>query len=125
MFPAAARANHSVFYTPNGTARSLSQIYDRLGAKLNAGAGTSGTTDPGTPLPAIPTMLASTMLGATGTEVIPGSGETSTSDAAMWAHATLDRLNGATATTATAASLLRPTPTTARLAYMLLASLGG
>jgi hypothetical protein len=90
MFPAAARANHSVFYTSNGTARSLSQIYDRLGAKLNAGAGTTGTTG-----------------------------------AAMWAHATLDRLNGASATTTTAASLLRPTPNTARLAYMLLASMGG
>ncbi|MDB5710602.1 MAG: Flagellar protein FlgJ, partial [Sphingomonas bacterium] len=54
-----------------------------------------------------------------------GSGETSTSDAAMWAHATLDRLNGTAASTTTAASLLRPTPNTARLAYMMLASLGG
>lgn len=122
MFPAAARANHSVFYSSDGTPRSLSQIYDRLGAKLNASAGTSDTT---TPLPAIPALLASTTLGATGEEVIPGSGETSTSDAAMWAHATLDRLNGATSTATTAASLLRPTPNTARLAYMLLASLGG
>jgi hypothetical protein len=127
MFPAAARANHSVFYTSNGTARSLSQIYDRLGAKLNAGSdttGPTGTSDTTTPLPAIPSMLASTLLGASGDEVIPGSGETSTSDAAMWAHATLDRLNGASATT-TATSLLRPTPNTARLAYMLLASMGG
>ncbi len=125
MFPAAARANHSVFYTSNGTPRSLSQIYDRLGAKLNASAGSTATGDGMTPLPAIPSLLASTTLGASGEEVIPGSGETSTSDAAMWAHATLDRLNGATSTATTAASLLRPTPNTARLAYMLLASMGG
>ncbi len=123
MFPAAAHANRSVFFTANGAPRSLAQIYARLEAKLNAGSGgTDGTT---APLPAIPSLLASTTLGATGEEVIPGSGETSTSDAAMWAHATLDRLNGVTNTATTAASLLRPTPHTARLAYMLLASLGG
>ena len=126
MFPAAAHANRSVFYTRDGAARSLSQIYERLGAKLNASAGAAGTT-PGaaTPFPAIPSLLASTTLGASGDEVIPGSGETSTSDAAMWAHATIDRLNGASGATTTAATLLRPTPNTARLAYMLLASLGG
>jgi hypothetical protein len=122
MFPAAARANRSIFYSSDGSARSLQQIYDRLGSKLDAASGTSGTA---TPMPSIPNILASTTLGASGDEVIPGSGETSTSDAAMWAHATLDRLNGTTAATTTAASLLRPTPDTARLAYMMLASLGG
>ena len=121
MFPAAAHANRSIFYASDGSARSLQQIYDRLGTKLSTASGT-GTT---TPLPNIPSMLASTTLGASGDEVIPGSGETSTSDAAMWAHATLDRLNGTAASTTTAASLLRPTPNTARLAYMMLASLGG
>src|SRR3569833_78097 len=40
-------------------------------------------------------------------------------------QASLGRLNGTAATTTTAASLLRPTPDTARLAYMMLASLGG
>ena len=124
MFPAAAHANRSIFYASDGAARSLQQIYDRLGAKLSTASGTSGTGTT-TPLPNIPSMLASTTLGATGDEVIPGSGETSTSDAAMWAHATLDRLNGTAATTTNAASLLRPTPNTARLAYMMLASLGG
>jgi len=121
MFPAAAHANRSIFYASDGSARSLQQIYDRLGTKLSTASGT-GTT---TPLPNIPSMLASTTLGASGDEVIPGSGETSTSDAAMWAHATLDRLNGTAASTTTAASLLRPTTNTARLAYMMLASLGG
>lgn len=126
MFPAAARANRSIFYTSDGAPRSLQQIYDRLGAKLNAASGTGGTATGGaSALPGIPNILASTTLGATGEEVIPGSGETSTSDAAMWAHATLDRLNGTTSAATRAASLLRPTPDTARLAYMMLASLGG
>lgn len=124
MFPAAARANRSIFYTSDGAPRSLQQIYDRLGAKLSNASGTDATSGASS-LPSIPNILASTTLGASGDEVIPGSGETSTSDAAMWAHATLDRLNGTAATTTTAASLLRPTPDTARLAYMMLASLGG
>ena len=124
MFPAAAHANRSIFYASDGSARSLQQIYDRLGSKLSNASGTAGTGST-TSLPNIPNILASTTLGASGDEVIPGSGETSTSDAAMWAHATLDRLNGTTASTTTAASLLRPTPNTARLAYMMLASLGG
>jgi hypothetical protein len=124
MFPAAARANRSIFYGADGSARSLQQIYDRLGAKLDTASGTASTGGAAA-LPSIPNLLASTTLGASGDEVIPGSGETSTSDAAMWAHATLDRLNGTAATTTTAASLLRPTPDTARLAYMMLASLGG
>jgi len=123
MFPAAAHANRSIFYASDGSARSLQQIYDRLGARLSTASGTSGSGTT-SPLPSIPAMLASTTLGASGDEVIPGSGETSTSDAAMWAHATLDRLNG-TAVRTNAASLLRPTPNTARLAYMMLASLGG
>jgi len=123
MFPAAARANHSIFYASDGSARTLSQIYERLGTKLSNASGTPGSGGT-TALPSIPSLLASTTLGA-GNEVIPGSGETSTSAAAMWAHATLDRLNGTTTTTTAAATMLRPTPNTARLAYMLLASLGG
>ena len=124
MFPAAARANHSIFYASDGSARSLSQIYNRLGTKLSNASGTTGSGGT-TALPSIPSLLASTTLGGSGDEVIPGSGETSASAATMWAHATLDRLNGTTATTTTAATMLRPTPNTARLAYMLLASLGG
>jgi len=111
MFPAAARANRSIFYTSGGQPRSLSQIYDRFTAKLSRGA---DITIP-------PIQLAATTLGD-GAEVIPGTSETSTSDAAGWARATIDRLSGAHAQTA---SLLRPTPDTARLAYMMLARLGG
>src|SRR3569623_2820573 len=59
--------------------------------------------------------------------VITGSGETN-QRAAAWAKAALARVNSPTTAANPAAAppnLLRPTPDTARLAYMMLASLGG
>ena len=35
LFPAAARANHAVFFASDGTARSFEAIYDRFAARLN------------------------------------------------------------------------------------------
>ena len=123
MFPAAARANRNVFYASNGQPRSLSQIYERFAAKLDAGAagGAAGGSRGGSVGAGI--QLASTTLGASGATVIPGNGENSTSEAAVWAQATLDQINGGSARVQTA-SLMRPTPDTARLAYMMLATLG-
>lgn len=119
LFPAAARANRGVFYNADGSARSLSDIYGRFAAKLSASADSA---------PVAVSNLAATTLGTSGADVIPGNGESSTADAAMWAQSTLDRLGGAaSARTQMAdnrASLLRPTPATARLAYMMLATMG-
>jgi hypothetical protein len=122
MFPAAARANRGVFFNGDGSARSLSDIYSRFSAKLDKSAeGASAAATSG---------LAATRLGQWGADVIPGNGEDSTSDAAVWAQSTLERLSGAAGTSTTqmafnsAASLLRPTPNNARLAYMLLAQMG-
>ena len=117
LFPAAAAANRGVFFERGGTPRSLAAIYQHFSEKLGAGAGVvsdvmRAATD-ASPLDAI------AMAG--GATVIPGAGE-SASTATRWAEATLDRLNGG-ARTATA-SLMRPTPATARLAYLMLASLG-
>ena len=53
-----------------------------------------------------------------GATVINGTGE-STAQALEWAQTTLGRR------APEAASLLRPTPDTARLAYMMLAGMGG
>ncbi|WCM26602.1 lytic transglycosylase domain-containing protein [Sphingomonas sp. QA11] len=116
MFPAAARANHNIFYASNGQPRTLAQIYDRFTAKLENGAAGGAAKVGGV-------ALASTTLGESGATVIPGNGETSTSDAAVWAQATLDQINGGAARVQTA-NLMRPTPDTARLAYMMLATLG-
>ncbi|WP_353205733.1 lytic transglycosylase domain-containing protein [Sphingomonas sp.] len=119
MFPAAAHANRSIFFDASGGARSLSEIYSRFGAKLEKSVD-------GASLPAARAGLTATRLGEWGADVIPGNGEDSTADAAVWAQSTLERLNGPAgqAGRIETASLFRPTPSTARLAYMMLASLG-
>ncbi|OYY73104.1 lytic transglycosylase domain-containing protein [Sphingomonas sp. 28-63-12] len=113
LFPAAARANHNIFYGDGGQPRSLSEIYDRFSAKLDRGAAAVGAVG-----------LASgnvTPADNGGAEIIPGNGE-SQSSATRWAQATIDQLQGGTGRMQ---SLLRPTPDTARLAYLMLARLGG
>ena len=113
MFPAAAHANRSVFYGANGQPRSISEVYERFAAKLDKGADVAGGTG-----------RASAVLGLGGdTEVIAGTSEDQ-GDALQWARATLDQL-GTRGGAATQANLLRPNPGNARLAYLMLASLGG
>ena len=109
----------SVFYDSTGAPRSLSQIYNRFAAKLDA-AGAPQTLD-------ATSGLSATRLGEWGADVIPGNGEESTSNAAVWAQNTLAQLSGTSSLSGTrteTASLLRPTPNTARLAYMMLATMG-
>ena len=114
MFPSAARANRNVFYDRSGAPRSLTQIYERFAAKLEGGAvGASGT--------ASPVGYAAQALDLDGGTVITGS--ESATDALAWANTTLGRFGKPQASAATA-SLMRPTPDTARLAYMMLASMG-
>lgn len=147
MFPAAARANRSIFFDASGNARSLSDIYQRFAAKLDKGAARVGavglasdTLDGGAgPVPAtfrkggdfetakanFAALASVTNLGDA--TVITGSGDSNDS-AAAWARAALARATGGNAATppasASSVNLLRPTPDTARLAYMMLASLG-
>lgn len=116
LFPAAANANRNVFYGPGGKPRTVGEIYERFAARLDTGAGAAGATG-----------LASITLGdgiADGAEIIPGNGE-SQSGALRWAQATLDQLNGGARPVQQSAALLRPSPDNARLAYLLLAGLGG
>ncbi len=110
LFPAAANANHNVFYASDGSARSLSDIYSRFSDKLGAAA--SGTLPTGTSIEAAL---------ADGSTVVSGAGE-SADDAVAWAKTTIGQLRTAAGNTG---SLLRPTPGTARLAYLMLASMGG
>ena len=119
MFPAAANANRNVFYDSAGAPRSLGQIYNRFAAKLDAAGATQATGGP--------SGLSATRLGEWGADVIPGNGEESTSNAAVWAQNTLAQLSGGSSLSGTrteTASLMRPTPSTARLAYMMLATMG-
>jgi hypothetical protein len=119
LFPAAARANHNVFYDSNNQPRTLSAIYDRFADKLGgAAAGASATATP-VNYAARALELGGDMNGST---VITGNNE-SVDDALAWATTAMGRFAGKT--TQAAASILRPTPDTARLAYMMLARLGG
>ncbi len=114
LFPAAARANHNVFYDSNNQPRTLAAIYDRFSDKLGgaaAGASAASTTN-----------FASQALDMDGSTVVTGANE-SAGDALAWATTAMGKFTGRS--TQAAASILRPTPDTARLAYMMLARLGG
>ncbi|KKI20616.1 lytic transglycosylase domain-containing protein [Sphingomonas sp. Ag1] len=121
MFPAAAGANRNVFFNRDGSARSLSDVYERFGAKLGDGAGPAGSTgNAGNSLPRL--QFAAQMLDMEGATVVTGANQ-SASDAMTWANAAMGRT--ANQASAQAANLLRPSPDNARLAYMMLASMGG
>ena len=118
LFPAAARANRNVFYNRDGSARALSDIYNRFAAKLGDAAAAGG----GTATPAIYATQALDMDGAT---VVTGNGE-SAATALAWASTTAGQLGARFGARPTqAVNLMRPTPDNARLAYMMLAQLGG
>lgn len=125
LFPAAARANRNVFYSNDGSARSLSQVYERFASKLGDGADASGSGVASTG--GLSTMqFAAQALGmGEDATVVTGAGE-SASDALSWARSTLGQLGGQIkGQEASQASLLRPSPDNARLAYLMLASMGG
>jgi hypothetical protein len=122
LFPAAARANRNVFFNRDGSARGLGDIYNRFADKLgNAAAGSVGGG-----AGAIPAVnYAAQALDMDGSTVITGNGE-SAQTALAWANTTMGQFGSrAGKPTQTAVNLMRPTPDTARLAYMMLASMGG
>jgi hypothetical protein len=110
MFPAAAGANRSIFYAPGGRARSLAEIYDRFASKIERGAQLAGG---GKTLPPVAGNPATSLAGLDAPATADGNApETST----------LERMMAASGDTP---SLLRPTPESAKLAYLMLATLGG
>ncbi|QIG78714.1 lytic transglycosylase domain-containing protein [Stakelama tenebrarum] len=131
MFPAAARANRNIFYASNGQPRTLAQIYSRFSEKLDRGVAAVG----GAGSASAPFAMPEQQL-AGGGAVIYGNGAGAGEDA--WVQTTLDRFgitpgnaaiptaggNSTTYPTNLRVDPLRPTPDTARLAYLMLASLG-
>lgn len=115
VFPAAARANRSVFFERDGSARSLSEVYQRFSDKLGAGADAAST-----PSSALHFAAQALAMGDD-TTVVTGSGE-SAADALQWAQSTLGQIRGAQGQQP--ANLLRPSPDNAKLAYMMLAGMG-
>lgn len=116
LFPAAARANRSVFYAADGSAKSLGQIYQSFAAKLDRGASAAG----GSALASGGFDAASAALADAGGDVILGS-EASADGDTSWIQTTMANLQNLNGTV----NPLRPTPQTARLAYLMLASMGG
>jgi hypothetical protein len=109
LFPAAASSNRNIFFGEGGRARSVGEIYDRFAAKLQKGAEIAAN---GKALPPV---------------AAPGKTDEGTFQLAVLQQddssgdiATLDQLLASTSR----ASMLRPTPNSAKLAYMLLASMG-
>ncbi len=107
VMPAAAHANKWVFYDKSGNPRSLADVYQRFASRFT------------------PSAPASTGGGATGTPA------DSSSDLARMQLAALNGTNDGTAITSadgaatlSAQAVLTPSPQTARLAYLMLASLG-
>jgi hypothetical protein len=123
MFPAAARANRSIFYTAGGQPRTLSDIYSRFSDRLDQGAQSVGATGSasGAPDSFSAAQLAWNQPGQAldnGGEVVLGS-NASDGDR-QWVNTTLANLN----TLREPMNPMRPTPQNARLAYLMLASLG-
>ena len=123
LFPAAARANRNIFYASDGSQRTLSQIYERFAGKLDRGAAAVGATG-----------LASgnldakfqTLVQSLGENVEVVLGNEAVGQDRGWLT-TLDRLQSAgrlKASTMPSVNPLRPTPETAKLAYLMLARLG-
>lgn len=118
VMPAAARANRWVFYNKDGSARSVSDVYQRFAARFDQ-SGTSGSAATGSST----ATLASTRATDTSAELVrmqlaalngaTDSGMTSVAEAGA------DPLAAATSQ-----AVLSPSPQTARLAYLMLASLG-
>jgi hypothetical protein len=107
VMPAAAHANKWVFWDKSGNARSLEQVYQRFAARFQQSA------------PDSPTQMASAVKPA----------DTAADIARMRLAALNGTTDGTTVNTADAtqmapATLMAPSPQTARLAYLMLASLG-
>ena len=108
LFPSAARANRGVFFSRDGSPRSLEQVYERFAAKLGAGADSVAETRQ-----ANLSFAAQALDMGDDATVVTGANESAT-DALAWARQQLGRANP-----------YRPTPDTARLAYLMLARMGG
>jgi hypothetical protein len=111
VMPAAAHANRWVFYDKAGNPRSLADVYQRFAARFDQSTPAAGST-PATGIGTDSSADIARMQLAALNGTANGMGDAAT-DA-----------TGGTAATLSAANLITPSPQTARLAYLMLASLG-
>ncbi|ATY34637.1 flagellar biosynthesis protein FlgJ [Sphingomonas psychrotolerans] len=127
MFPAAARANRDIFYASNGQPRTLSEIYSRFAGKLDQGAAAVGATGLASDrLDDLSSGLDAFGTGIGDTEIVLGNNAVDSDR--HWIETTLAQLKASRGGTEMAGgerlNPLRPTPETAKLAYLMLAKLG-
>lgn len=108
LFPAAARANRSVFYDRTGNPRSLAEIRNNFADKLERGAASAL---------ALPAGWAGRADDDDFSDAIPDG---QTVQPADYVRIETQRLQQ----TVSAEDMVRPQPQTARLAYLMLATLG-
>lgn len=122
LFPSAARANRSIFFD-GGRPRSLGEIYQRFAGKLDRGAQVAAQGLPD----GVQVAQASATPRIPGMDVILGNGATDGDD--NWLETTLANLNVVRGNRSgfqrtDTVNAYKPTPETARLAYLMLANLG-
>jgi hypothetical protein len=117
VMPAAARANKWVFYDKSGNPRSLADVYQRFADHFNQA--TPAATGSGTVQMARATDTASDIARMQLAALNGTSEGTTVTTARFGADASTDN-----PTMMTAQTVLTPSPQTARLAYLMLASLG-
>jgi hypothetical protein len=123
LMPSAAHANPWVFYNKDGSARSLNDVYARFAARFEKSEGTSGTGG-GTSAPVASTQQVmaarspDTAAEIARMQLAALNGETDTDG--------LTAIMGGTSTSQALAAkaLMSPSPQTAKLAYLMLSSLG-
>ena len=112
LFPAAAAANRSIFYDRSGSPRSFAEIRNNFAAKLERGV--QGALDPGV----TPGWAASQP--QPDSYDVPYIPEDQTVQPSDYVRLETDRLKQ----TISSEDMIRPQPATARLAYLMLATLG-
>ncbi|WP_294390012.1 transglycosylase SLT domain-containing protein [uncultured Sphingomonas sp.] len=126
LFPQEARANRSIFYARDGSARSLDQVYALMGHKLDhagmdgGGAAATVASDPGA---LVPGSLVQSLPGAGSIGGVQlayadmSAADPTTSGIAEAGSAPMDTLS---ALGQGRVDLLKPTPAQAKLAYLML-----
>jgi hypothetical protein len=110
LFPSAARANHSVFYDRSGNPRSFAEIRNNFASKLERGvAGAMGQVQP-----------SNWAARADDDDFSPDNPEMRAILPEEYARNETERLQQSIS----AEDFIRPQPKTARLAYLMLATLG-
>ena len=114
LFPSAARANRAIFYDRAGNPRSLSDIRNSFANRLQQGAdGALNGSNSVAPSDWVEARAANR-------EFADASAALQENDPADYARAQTERLQNSIS----AEDLIRPQPQTARLAYLMLATLG-